>query len=103
MVLKMNNSKYLRLKFVAIRESMGGVVYGWFVSLLGIRNDGATFGAWITLEDEYAKGVTFDNVKSKAFEDLRKTLDGMLSEPFDGKKVPLDAYKGNSDWEENES
>jgi len=80
---KMDDRKYLRFKFVAIRESMGGVVYGWFVRLLGIRNDGATFGAWIVLEDEYAEGVTFDNIRSKTFEDLRRTLDGMLSEPFD--------------------
>ena len=93
------NLKWLRIKFTPVYSE----ATGWCCFLTGIRSDGATFGAWIVLEDEYAEGVTFDNIRSKTFEDLRRTLDGMLSEPFDGKKVPLDAYKGNADWEENES
>jgi hypothetical protein len=83
-----------------MQVSWNGAVSEWFVRLIGIRNDGATFGAYIVLEDEYKEGVTFDNIKNKHQLGLRQCLDSQLYESFDGKKVPLNAYKGNQEWEE---
>jgi hypothetical protein len=92
--------KWLRTKFVAIQESWNDVVTGWFVRLIGIRDDGATFVSYIALDGEDAQGVTFDNVKGKTIHDLTAALDGMLSKRFKGKIVPLNAFIDDQDWEE---
>ncbi len=92
--------KWLRTKFVAMQVSWNGAVSEWFVRLIGIRNDGATFGSYIELDGEDAEGVTFDNVKDKTIYDLKTALDGMLSKRFKGKIAPLNAFIDDPDWEE---
>ena len=92
--------KWLRTKFVAIQEFWNDIPSGWFVRLLGLRDDGATFGAYICLDGEDAAGVTFDNVKDKTICDLEVALNRMLSKPFKGKPAPLDAFIYDADWKE---